>query len=288
MITKGLKLEYSIKGTIMTTKHQSEQGVRLIRFVRSHFRSATNQLEPSWGTSIIRPARYWRTASTLLLCILATTSMHAQVQNRYAQAQLTTDLFQSITTGVSNIQIAARTKRWGLGLSGTYMFTERLQNGFTTEVEMSGCAIHGLAYFPLHCTRPQKRSLGAVPCPSWGPRGKNKPGKECLSGSVYLQVGYRKDRIQYLLRQEQSEGIVGPSYLNSITIPGVDMRLGYAIQYWRITVEVGYGAFIGSPKLEGKIDLFGDELYTGTHPFPYLLQTAPDLRVGCNIPIVRN
>lgn len=221
------------------------------------------------------------------LTLLTVMACAGQSGTGYIQGQVSTDLFQIIEHRVANIHVGLRTKRIGISYTGAYLFTERQLDGFIAEVEKRGSALHGLAYFPLHCSGPQMR-IGSVPCPSWGPKGRRREARNCISGAGFIHIGYRKDVITYSLRQGGSEEIQGPTYVNRIVIPGVDMRLGYALQYWRLFMEIGYGLFAGLPRSEGRVDLFGDRLYTGIHPFKYRIETSPELRVGFNIPLYRN
>ncbi len=108
-----------------------------------------------------------------------------------------------------------------------------------------------------------------------------------MHGAFYIHAGYRKERWTYDHTGLPGSIAAGTKYTFLVNNNGVELRAGYAMRWWRLFAEVGMNAFLSFPTTEGRMDPFGDGLYTGARPFRYRLNILPELRAGFQIPLLQ-
>ncbi len=229
-------------------------------------------------------------ASILLMATLVCISMNGQHKggDKTLLMQLGTD-GGMLANGTFNAFFGLRTQGFGLGVAVEYLYATADQTYFSVDHARGGYALHAGRYFTLH--RTQSKGPGSVPCPAWGEQRRSRSNNADAAkfhGWALVHIGYRKDRWIYAHTGLPGTIANGTYYTFIVRNNGPLARVGYALSWWRLFMEVGATGYLSFPEVEGPLDPFGEALYTGTKPFRYRLDGQLDLRAGFQFPLYKH
>lgn len=184
----------------------------------------------------------------------------------------------------ANLCIQAMTiPRVGLCLSANFRASEAPQADFLAQSAQWGLQAEARV-FPFGAPRPlrwQKKQRREGCAVFTVRRGRERAPKAYLRG-LYVAPGfvYQQQDLVFVPRPDLESPVTDFSY--RIKSNGGSLALGYQLRFGRLTLGAGWAVTATQPRWRGPVDIFGDSLYTSTHPWKLNIQKGWRLEVGVN------